>query len=1176
MLIKLGEAINVTTTDIQQTEAVLADTDLEIEERMRKFAQNLKAIAPMAKDFLYFTCVMMHAAEHALLDNEGNLRKTADGRPVEARWEPVGKDSIKWVCTDSNIKPFANSNRDVFPEMELKRAHKKWVGRPLCLDHKSASVDMIRGVIVDTFYDERGKRVIALCALDKKNYGDLARKVASGYATNVSMGTAVGRAICTDCHRVARTESDFCSHMRAKSCYGEINLDLSPIELSIVVSAADPKAKIKHIIARDLTKAAESLSDYVDGKISLGNVSAEEIADIKKSLAELNKRVDLLLESSAASDAMPMTESQTSMVERVPPESGQAFSLPESMPSVSASEDLQSTISGAQVKLAKLSEDIEKLSSIVNINEESKMTTKNAYMQGTVEPNAGGVTYPPQPGQEARNQDKHMTGPAPFPGVGPVDGQYPGVGESDAEVRKRLLRQSEEEQRSITRQAALEKARDMINKRKEAYIQGTEEPKTYPKDPLQEKARKEDKHMVGAPPFPGVGKIDGLYGDDMATKEKLCRASLKAKFRKVSSPNGEVDKANSRWDIYADDKLILTATVDQISRGNSEVVYSGIATADFGKSILNQLKAEGYEKVVSKLVKNAQPAAPAAVPGPGAPATEPALPPMPEAGNAAPEGAPEGEGNPEEKVTQLEEEISKAHETVSDLVEMMGATEGAQEEIPSGPEASEGEFAAAEAAGPAGVSTASLQGMRRTLNKMFLNTIPGTINELRAHAKELEMTRDIYANKIGQLTNTQRQYLDELAADGIADFRSTRAKAATLMEAFVKYAYGAEGMVKRAQGLSSEVPGLEQPETGVAETKAIDADAVMNKNKQMALMFAAENGDGTVYDEEFAPEGYKFSIKNKVTGNSEPYIIGADGVVKPNALSSEVPGLEVPADCSPAADSEPKPEADCAPAADGNNDVTVSDEAAKALGVSKASINLNNKEGRAMYRTKLAQKGLQFSDMLNRAHPGAGPQAPNLDVKPTGDLAKIETLEETHRAVLDLANAPPRVRKQAEEIAKLVTAGALAASEVDELVAQGVDSEAVKYWKQYFAEAKDPKATEFAAKLTQEFGAQKKAEELETEKVRIKRAYDLAYEMRDRGVIEHDQVGQQVDEIMSWNDEGFNSVKSIVAKQPIAKRASVPNVGLLSSDEIYLPAAQTQEVFDLQAALAEHWNNRKL
>ena len=62
------------------------------------------------------------------------------------------------------------------------------------------------------------------------------------------MGTAVGKAICTDCGNVAKVEADFCEHMLNKSCYGEINVELKPIELSIVVNGADQKARIRHLM----------------------------------------------------------------------------------------------------------------------------------------------------------------------------------------------------------------------------------------------------------------------------------------------------------------------------------------------------------------------------------------------------------------------------------------------------------------------------------------------------------------------------------------------------------------------------------------------------------------------------------------------------------------------------------------------------------------------------------------------------------------------------------------------------------------------------------------------------------------------------------------------------------------------------------------------------------------
>ena len=177
--VKLGESFEISSAHIHQLEKLASDEDLDIERKMQKFAQHLKVIAPHAKDFLYFTCVMMHASEASLIDDNGNWKKHSNGNPVEAHWEKVG-EGVRWVCSDSSVKPYKNANRDSFPEFELKTAHKNWIGKPLCLDHKSDSVDKIRGVIVDTVYDDKRKRVIALCALDKKNYPDLADKVATG------------------------------------------------------------------------------------------------------------------------------------------------------------------------------------------------------------------------------------------------------------------------------------------------------------------------------------------------------------------------------------------------------------------------------------------------------------------------------------------------------------------------------------------------------------------------------------------------------------------------------------------------------------------------------------------------------------------------------------------------------------------------------------------------------------------------------------------------------------------------------------------------------------------------------------------------------------------------------------------------------------------------------------
>ena len=248
VLYKYGENISFSLDDIKSSEIVVADK--EIHDRFLKLASNIKKIAPKAEDFLYFSAIMMHSAERSLIDENGNLLKNANGSEIEAHWDINKKTgSWKWVCSDKNTQPYKNANGDIFPESELKIAYKKWIGKPLCKDHQSSSVDGIRGIILDTYWDDKFKRIIALCALDKVNYPDLARKVETGYANDVSMGVGVGKSICYECGNVAKTEQDYCNCVKSRRAYGEINTELNPIELSVVVNGADKKAKILDVFA---------------------------------------------------------------------------------------------------------------------------------------------------------------------------------------------------------------------------------------------------------------------------------------------------------------------------------------------------------------------------------------------------------------------------------------------------------------------------------------------------------------------------------------------------------------------------------------------------------------------------------------------------------------------------------------------------------------------------------------------------------------------------------------------------------------------------------------------------------------------------------------------------------------------------------------------------------------
>lgn len=1174
---------SIQVQDIKDTDIIINDADLDIQERMKKFAQNLKTIAPRASDFLYFTAVMMHAAEASLIDDNGEIKKHADGSPVTAHWEEVPGGGIKWVCSDPNIRPYKNNNNDIFPESELKIAYKKWVGRPLCLDHKSSSVDMIRGVIVDTYWDDSRKRIIALCALDKKNHPDLAHKVSSGYATNVSMGTAVGRAVCTEhgCHRVARLESEFCEHMRRKSCYGEINLDLSPIELSLVVTGADPKAKVKHIIAKDLSDtrdAVAALQNYLDGKIALATADDADIESIKEELQKLTDKCSELSEKLKEIESKEdknevnygVTESSVDMQE-VNTDMKQPYSAPESWPSYAS--DLQKMVLDTQIKLASIDDSLGKLSLKLHSSEEPTMTDKKAYLNGTEEPTPGQKQYPVDPGEgTARMQDKHMVGQSPFPGVGPVDGMHPGpqsAGETEEQRKKRLQRLADQERRNEIRRKALEEAKKQLESR--AYYNGTEEPnpgqKQYPVDPIEGQARQQDKQMVGKLPFPEVGPVDGLYPEDLKTKQMLSRAKLNARFRKVSSPNGTVDKAASRWDIYAGDKLILSASVNDITHGNADILFDAVATKDFGRSVLDKIAKEGFDKTKASLLKSAQGVVPA---GPGMPANEPA---GVDSGGLAPAGGGplddmpdhlgDDVGDPSEMEESLKDKINDTLAKLQDLVSQLDEggknTELEADELKDVSAVPEEEF---------GTATASLNGMRKTVNGLLNSGIKDTVASLNAHINELKVAKEVCNTKFAGFNSKQRKYFADLVETAVDDAEKTAGDSVNLMKAFVNYAYGTDNIISMAQELPSEHPEpvdqVSKPEDilpGSWPVGDIGDFSGTAKNRLETLdpnspdvSFAKDKDE----DKDDKKEDKKEDKKDKKDDD--------DKSDKKEDKKEDKKGDKNDATVEFTSDTP----------------LSKIEEMGGKVKV-EANFNLNTKEGRAMYRAKLAQQGLGFSDMLNKAHPQGGHTPGNLDTNPTGDLGKVERIDETHKAVLDLANLPPRVRKQAQDIAKLVNSGQLSESDVDGLISHGIDADAVKYYKQYWGEAKDPAASEFAAKLVQEQIKAKAAAELEEKEVRIKRAYDLAYEMCSVGMIDKSQIRKQVEQIMKWNDEGFNSVKNIVAKQAVSghvKTASIPQVGLLHSEDIMLPSASqagsNSSVGDLVAALEKRWSKKVL
>lgn len=175
----------------------------------------------------------------------------------------------------------SNGNGDYFPEDEIRKAYKSFVGVGLFKDHQSDSVDKSIGKVIWAEWVPNGKYVECYCAVDKILAPDLAHRVKMGIATSVSMGCAVQEAECSICHNKAHNVNELCTHMAPGfgqkgrknhdgSIVYEINRGIQFNELSLVTVPADPTARIFEIYA------------------SLNRVAADVMTELKKLYVALN------------------------------------------------------------------------------------------------------------------------------------------------------------------------------------------------------------------------------------------------------------------------------------------------------------------------------------------------------------------------------------------------------------------------------------------------------------------------------------------------------------------------------------------------------------------------------------------------------------------------------------------------------------------------------------------------------------------------------------------------------------------------------------------------------------------------------------------------------------------------------------------------------------------------
>jgi hypothetical protein len=501
-----GEANVLSSSEQKQA---LASKD--ITDRLEKFAKEVQKIARKSDDFLYFTIIFLKAAEASLIDDFGNTKKIGN----ELAWGYFDND-YRW---HGNVKPHRNRNLDIFPESELKKAARDWIGCPLCVDHKSDSVDGIRGIILDTYYDQRLKQVVGLCAVDKVNYPDLARKVQTGVVRYGSMGTGVETSVCSECGNKAKNANDYCTHVLQRTAHGEVNVGLKPIEYSLVVQPAEPGAI--------LLKAIASIKSHESELKTFGLRNLDEFTS--KLNIKQAQQLENILEKECSNDSCSLEE-RNKIVKAFLVKEGFINHANMELDTISKATESLAELSRAKDTLSVKEEDVsaaaDKLFDIINNVRVPKGETFTSGQSAT-----GGPALVTQDDQGVNDYTGTASTGLISSDSGPITDTFDtdGVGPESYLTRTASLKKTKTEINSILEEIMKETQlrKRAENRRKLAYHFGGAAPAVEPNTFKSEDYMKyweEDKHMHPNPT--NMGGTDGMFPGDKDVKETQKRAQL--------------------------------------------------------------------------------------------------------------------------------------------------------------------------------------------------------------------------------------------------------------------------------------------------------------------------------------------------------------------------------------------------------------------------------------------------------------------------------------------------------------------------------------------------------------------------------------------------------------------------------------------------------------------------
>lgn len=164
---------------------------------------------------------------------------------------------------------------------------KSWIGRPLCVAHKSDDPALFYGEIVDALPYHDNKTVRMVISADKtrleKDHPGLLGSYEHGLAKDVSQGSRVGYSLCSKCGHKATTEEEYCDHITKHRGQlmsigsndhpyphaigpegfvrvGECCYDVDGVEMSLVGHGACDQAKVRAVLKSSANQELEHLN----------------------------------------------------------------------------------------------------------------------------------------------------------------------------------------------------------------------------------------------------------------------------------------------------------------------------------------------------------------------------------------------------------------------------------------------------------------------------------------------------------------------------------------------------------------------------------------------------------------------------------------------------------------------------------------------------------------------------------------------------------------------------------------------------------------------------------------------------------------------------------------------------------------------------------------------------